>query len=103
MVKIVTFAPQNKTDEIIKAIAKAGGGKIGNYTHCAFITPGFGNWKSDAQAKPYLGKPGRMSREAENKIEMICPEDKLALAVAAIKKIHPYETPVIEIYRLDLA
>lgn len=101
MFKVVVFAPKKNTDQIIEAMAQAGAGVIGNYTHNAFITPGFGNWKSEEGAQPYIGEVGRMSREPENRIEMACPEEKLEMVTSAAKKNHPYETPVIEVYKIE--
>ena len=100
MYKIFVFVPIDSTDIIINAAAEAGAGKIGNYSHCAFITKGKGNWKSLEGAHPTIGTVGKMSREPENKIEMLCPEYKLKDVIAAIKKVHPYETPVIDVIGL---
>jgi hypothetical protein len=100
VLKVVVFAPKNFTDKIIDAMADAGAGKMGNYTHNAFITSGFGNWKSEEGARPFIGKVGEVSREPEDRIETICPEEKLNKVVAAIKKVHPYETPAIDVYKI---
>ncbi len=101
MLKIFVFAPNDKTDELINAMAEAGVGVIGNYTHNAFISSGFGNWKSGTGSHPYTGKVGEMSREPENRIEMICPEEKLKEVKKTIKRVHPYETPAIDVLKLD--
>jgi len=45
---------------------------------------------------------GEVSREPEDRIEMICPEEKLNAVVAAIKKVHPYETPAIDVYKVEV-
>lgn len=101
MLKIVVFAPRENTDQIIEAMATAGAGVIGNYTHNAFITSGSGNWKSEEGSHPFIGEVGKMSREPENKIEMVCPEEKLEEVVKVIRKAHPYETPAIDVYKLS--
>ncbi len=44
MFKIITLAPETVIDQIIKAMTQAGAGKIGDYSHYAFITRGQGNW-----------------------------------------------------------
>ncbi|WKZ31399.1 MAG: hypothetical protein QY318_01330 [Candidatus Dojkabacteria bacterium] len=81
-------------------MAEAGAGVIGNYSHCAFITSGHGNWLSKAGAKPAIGEVGKMSREPENKIEMVCPEDRLGAVLEAIKNSHPYETPAVDVIEM---
>ncbi len=100
MLKIFVMVPRESTDQIIEAMAETGAGVIGNYTHNAVITPVFGNWKSEAGAHPAVGEVGKMSREPENKIEMVCPEEALARVVAALRKAHPYEEPAIDIVKL---
>ncbi|MFA6518921.1 MAG: hypothetical protein WCV93_04730 [Candidatus Shapirobacteria bacterium] len=99
--KVIVFAPKKDTDNLIEAMAKAGAGKIGKYSHNAFITSGFGNWKSEKGRHPTIGKVGKMSREPENKIEMICPKKKLNEVLDAIYLVHPYETPAIDIIKLE--
>lgn len=98
--KIFVTVPETHTQILIDSMAQAGAGKIGNYTHCAFITKGIGNYLPVEGAKPYIGKIGEMSQEAEAKIEMVCPKDKLAAVVKAIKSIHPYETPSIDVVEI---
>lgn len=71
------MAPVENTDEVINVMADAGAGIIGNYTHNAVITSVMGNWLSEKGSNPTIGEVGKMSRESENKIEMVCPEEKL--------------------------
>lgn len=100
MLKIFVMVPKENTDKLIMAMAEAGAGVIGNYSHNAFITQGYGNWMSEEGANPTIGEVGKMSREPENKVEMVCPEEKLNDVVKAIKETHPYETPAIDVIEL---
>lgn len=100
MLKVVVFIPETYTDTVIHAMADAGAGIIGNYTHNAFITRGTGNWFSGEGSNPTIGAVGTMSKEPEAKIEMVCPEDSLDAVLAAVKAAHPYETPTIDVYQL---
>jgi hypothetical protein len=102
ILKVVVFCPESHTDKVIKAMADKGAGVIGDYTHCAYITKGFGNWMPEDGSDPYSGKVGQMSREEENRIEMACPKDKVNNVVQAIKEVHPYETPEIDVYEIKL-
>ncbi len=95
--KIFVTIPEAYTDELIEAMSHAGAGVVGNYTHCAFITKGFGNYLPSENAAPFIGSQNKMSREPEDKVEMICPKDRLVEVVKAIKEIHPYETPTIDV------
>lgn len=95
------MVPKENTDDLINAMADAGAGVIGNYTHNAVITSVMGNWMSEEGSNPTVGEVGKMSREPENKVEMVCPEEKLDELVRAIKKVHPYETPAIDVVKLE--
>lgn len=76
--KLFIFAPDNNKiiSRIIESASRAGAGVIGNYSQCAFITKGFGNWRSEKSSNPTIGEVGIISREPEVRIEMICPADK---------------------------
>jgi hypothetical protein len=102
MYKLFVFAPDKAEaiNSIIEAASKAGAGIIGNYSCCAFITKGEGNWKSEKGAHPTIGEVGKMSREPEVRIEMICPKEKAREVKQAIKAIHPYEEPEIDFVEL---
>lgn len=95
------MVPVENTDEIITAMADAGAGVIGNYTHNAVITAVMGNWMSEEGSNPTIGEVGKMSRESENKVEMVCPEDKLEGVVKAMRKVHPYETAAVDVIKLE--
>ena len=75
--KIFVTTPESHSDLIIQAMTEAGAGIVGEYTHCAFITKGFGNFLPSDKANPFIGEAGKMSRELEDKVEMICPKEKL--------------------------
>lgn len=102
MLKLFIFSPDK--DEVINSIINAataeGAGIIGNYSSCAFITKGMGNWKSEEGAHPTIGEVGKMSREPEVKIEMLCPNENASAVRQAIKSVHPYEEPEIDFLEL---
>lgn len=98
MHKVVVTVPETHTDLVIKAMSEAGAGIIGKYTHCATITKTIGNYIPEEGANPYIGKVGEMSRETEDKIEMVCPKEKLGHVISSIQKTHPYESPTIDVY-----
>ena len=102
MYKLHVFCPdkQKTIDSIIDAASTAGAGIMGNYTHCAFIIKGTGQWKPEPGAHPTIGTVGAMSQIAEVKIEMQCPDDKVDAVDSAIRKVHPYEEPAIEFLKL---
>jgi dinuclear metal center YbgI/SA1388 family protein len=99
-VKIVTFVPEEKVDDIRAALATAGAGRIGNYELCSFSSHGTGTFHGNESSSPAVGEPGRLERVHEVRLEMVCSEKALALAVATLRQFHPYEEPAIDVYPL---
>jgi len=99
-VKIAVFSPVSHADEIRKALAKAEAGHIGNYDNCTFSTKGIGRYRGLEGTKPFIGEQGKIMEVEEEKIETICPTEKLDEVLKAVKKVHPYEEPAIDVYPL---
>lgn len=99
-VKIQVYCPENASDKVRLAIGKAGGGKIGNYSYCAFVSEGRGYFLPMDGAKPAIGKIGKIEKVNEVKIEFICEQNKIEDVIKAIKKAHPYEEIPIDIIPL---
>lgn len=101
--KVFIYAPDD--DELVSAIiataAEAGAGQIGNYSHCAFVHKGWGQWKTGEGATPYHGAIGETSRMDEVKIEMRCPIDCARAVRTAVVAVHPFEEVNIEFIKLE--
>ena len=54
-----------------------------------------------AQAHPAIGAAGRPETVEETRVEVLCREQALAAVVQAAREAHPYEEPVIDVYRLE--
>ncbi len=99
-VKIQTFCPKEVADSIRLAIGNAGGGTIGNYSHCMSLTSGYSYFLPMEGANPAIGKVGEIEKVEEIKIEFVCEKDKAKDVIDAIKKVHPYEEVSIDIFQL---
>ncbi len=98
--KLVTFCPAEIADRLRSALATVGAGRIGRYELCSFEISGTGTFLGGADTSPKVGRRGTLQRVDEVRLEMVCPEASLALAVTTLREFHPYEEPPIEIYRL---
>lgn len=98
--KIVVFAPLEASERIVDACARVGAGSIGKYTRCAFQGSGTGTFEAPEDSSPAVGNAGERSAVEEVRIEMICPSHLVALTTKAIREVHPYEEPAIDIYPL---
>ena len=97
--KIVTFVPVGPAITAVhEALAAAGAGTIGDYSHCSFATAGTGQFKPLAGAHPTIGEVGKLERVAETKIEMVLPRWRRDAVVAALRAAHPYEEPAFDVF-----
>ncbi|GAB4546062.1 MAG: Nif3-like dinuclear metal center hexameric protein [Phycisphaerales bacterium] len=99
-VKLVTFVPTQHADAVREALAAAGAGVIGAYTHCSFQHSGSGTFLGDETTSPVVGERGRLERVGELRLEMVCPQRVLGRAIAALTSAHPYEEPAFDVYPL---
>lgn len=99
-VKIQTYCPKEAAEAVRLAIGRAGGGTIGNYTYCAFVSHGKGYFMPMEGAHPTIGSLGNIEEVDEVKIEFVCEQERVKDVVTAIKKAHPYEEVPIEIFPL---
>jgi hypothetical protein len=90
---LVIYAPVTHTAQVLAAIGDAGAGRIGNYSHCSFITPGTGRFTPQDGANPFLGRPGTPEEVTEDRIECVVAGPLLPDVVAALRAAHPYEEP----------
>jgi hypothetical protein len=59
-----------------------------------------GTYRPLAGANPAVGEIGELFYGSECKIETNCEEDFVAAAIQAVRKIHPYEEPLINVIPL---
>ena len=99
-VKLEIFIPETHFPQLQKALQSVDAGHIGNYDSCLSYAPVMGTWRPLAGTHPYIGKQDEISCEAEPKVEVTILAEKLMETVAAVKAVHPYEEPVINVIPL---
>ena len=57
-------------------------------------------WRPLEGSHPYLGTLGQLRTEPELKVEDACPTGRVEAVLAAVKRVHPYEEPVINVIPL---
>ncbi len=100
-IKLITFVPATHQKAMLKALADAGAGIIGDYTHCSFNTPGTGTFLPDETTNPFTGEKGRINEEAEMRVEMLVDKARLAAVLGALRNAHPYEEPAYDLVSLE--
>lgn len=92
---LVVYVPTSHTDAVLAAIGDAGAGRMGNYSHCSFVSAGTGRFTPLAGAAPFLGQVGSPAEVAEDRIECVVEEALLDAVVLALRSAHPYEEPAL--------
>lgn len=103
LVKLVTFVPPAHYDEVATALFAAGAGRIGIYRDCAFVASGKGTFLAPPEASPYLGRAGQREQVSELRLETLLPQAQGGQALAALRRVHPYEEPAVDVYPLRQA
>jgi dinuclear metal center YbgI/SA1388 family protein len=99
--KVVVFVPRTDREPVLAAAFTAGSGRIGAYDECSFATAGHGTFFGTEGANPAVGQAGRRETVREQRVEIVCPADRLPPVLAAIRAAHSYEEPAIDVYPLE--
>lgn len=99
-VKIVVTAPIEVAEEIRLALGGTVAGIIGNYSNCTVSMECIGTFKGNNESNPVLGTKNQLEIVKEKKIEVQCNISKAKSVIELLRKIHPYEEPVIDIIPL---
>lgn len=98
--KIVTFVPSENMSRVAQAAFDAGAGRAGNYYDCAFFSHGIGAFCGGEGSQPVVGHAGRHEVAEELRFETVAPQACAAHVAAAVRRAHPYEEPVVDVYPL---
>lgn len=97
-VTIVFTTPESHADALREAMWRAGAGKVGRYSCCSFSLKGISHFIPHLGSNPYIGTIDQMETMVEERIETVCDRAILPHVLEEIKKAHPYEDTVIDIY-----
>ena len=101
MYKLCVFVPEDAAEQVKQAMFEAGAGKIGDYDSCCWQTLGQGQFRPLEGSSPFIGEQNRIETVAEYRIEMVCADELIKDAVAAMKNSHPYEEPAYDVWKLE--
>ncbi|HEX6149614.1 Nif3-like dinuclear metal center hexameric protein [Nocardioides sp.] len=98
--KLTVFVPVPDADRVRDALAMAGAGRIGDYDHASFSTPGEGRFRPRDGASPSIGEVGRVELVDEVRVEVVLPRHLRTHVVGAMLEVHPYEEPAYDVVEL---
>lgn len=100
MYKLCFYVPEAQLEQVKHALFKIGAGRIGHYEHCCWQILGEGQFKPLEGAKPFVGSEGNIHKLLEYKVEMVVDDGLIKSVVKELKRVHPYEEPAYEVYKL---
>lgn len=100
MLKLCFYVPTSHLEVTKQAVFAAGAGRQGNYEQCCFQSQGTGQFRPLAGSSPFIGQQDELEQVNEWRVELLCPEEKRASVLAALRQAHPYEEPAIDLWAL---
>lgn len=98
--KLEIFIPKTHFEQLQKALQDADAGHVGDYDSCLSFSEVQGFWRPLLGSNPYDGEIGKLCYGTEYKVEVLCKAVNVKKTIAEIKKVHPYEEPVINVIPL---
>ncbi|CAH1041644.1 Bsu YqfO NIF3/CutA domain [Halomonas sp. TD01] len=87
-------------ESVKEAVFETGAGRLGDYEACCFQTRGTGQFRPLEGAQPHLGHVGSLEIVEEVKVELVCRDEHIRAAIAALKLAHPYEEVAYDVWQL---
>lgn len=100
MYKLVFYVPETHVEAVKTSVFATGAGRIGDYDSCCWQILGQGQFRPLDGSQPYLGERGRIERVSEYRVELVCEDDLIRPALAALRDAHPYEEPAYDVWQL---
>ena len=100
MYKLCFYVPESHLEKTKAAIFAAGAGHIGDYDQCCWQAKGHGQFRALPGSDPFVGEQGMLEVVEEYRVEMVCADEHIQAAVAALRLAHPYEEPAFDCWLL---
>ncbi|HHX8507374.1 TPA: hypothetical protein ACVO0I_004735 [Vibrio diabolicus] len=99
--KLEIYAPESEVIQIRDALNAVGAGVIGNYDSVMSVVAISGFWRPMENANPVTGEKNQINFGQEVRIDIRCEESIVQQALDAVRGVHPYEEPAINIVPLS--
>ncbi len=100
MLKLCFYVPAEQLEAVKSAVFDTGAGRSEYYQRVCWQTAGTGQFEALSGSNPDRGRHGELCQVSEYKVEMICQENLIDTAVAALKAAHPYEQVAYDVVQL---
>ena len=96
------FVPENYVEKIVENLQKYNLLTEGFYADVYSTIDGIGHWKTLEGGNPFDGEVGKSSVANEKIMKFRVKKEFCELAYYLIKEVHPYETPVINVFEMEV-
>ena len=96
--KVVVYIPEQYLEILKTGINKTMTPIHRNYDYVFSWTKVRGSWRPLEGAKPYKGKINELEEAEEIQLSFTVASNDLTRTLEKIKKVHPYEEPVIDVF-----
>ncbi len=98
--KMEIYIPATHFEALRKALQSVDAGHVGNYDCCLSYSESKGCWRPLPGSSPYNGEENKLCTGTEYKVEVLCRRERVDETIRAVKAVHPYEVPVINVIPL---
>jgi hypothetical protein len=98
--KLCFYVPASHLEAVKEAVFATGAGRIGDYDSCCWQVAGQGQFRPLAGSQPFIGSQGTIEQVEEYRVELVCADQVVRAAVAALYDAHPYEEPAWDLVAL---
>lgn len=100
--KLVFYVPPSHREEVCSAVFAAGAGHMGQYSETRFVSAGEGSFVPSERSNPFVGTPGVRETVQEERVETLVPENLVQPVTEALRRVHPYEEPAFDLFRMEI-
>lgn len=95
--KVEIYVPEEYIVKLRDELNKVNACRVGDYDNCMSINKTRGYWRPLDGSNPFNGEVGKICEGEECKVEIRCKREYVKDALKVIRKVHPYEEPVINV------
>lgn len=95
--KVSVTIPAEFTDELMDAVNDSMKQIYPGYDRVFSLSATEGTWRALEGSDPYSGEIGKITIREEIRIDFAVAEEDLKNVISAVRRIHPYEEPAIDI------
>lgn len=99
--KLIFYIPEEIREDVLEVIERNNAGFYKGYAACTFSSFGTGTFRPLSGSSPNIGTQGKLEHVEEVRIETIVEKHSVDELIEEIKRVHPYELPAYDVFRME--